>query len=488
MAVSPLLQIIRALPAPTLKALDKFIRSPYHVTHPGVVELYERMKEDARNPTPPSGRDQGISPGAPAKPRSEAFSPPSKGLKAAPPGGKAAPHLYHLTSYLLEAVEKFLALEIWEQRPQEQHLATIEHLRRLRLEQAGAGMIRYARKRLESGTERGGNYHRADYLLLLEAYYLSQQEGRARSVNVQELADAQDLAFICEKLRTGCLLLSHEAVAKREYDKGLLAGVVAFLKDHRYLEIPAVAAYYHGYFTQLGENAEPHFYRLKQLLQDHAGHFSLADIHDLYLLAVNYCIRRINQADERYFREVFDLYRSGLRHGALLENGVLSRWTYNNIALTGLRLREFGWVRQFLQDFAGFLPEAHREAAFNFNLARYHYDTGDYRQAMRHLLHMEYDDVLQNLVAKTMLCKIYFELEETDALENQLDSIQIYLRRKKVLGYHKDNYTAIVRYMRKLLTLSPGDAVEKEKLRRDLEQAPILTEREWLLKRLATDD
>jgi hypothetical protein len=126
--------------------------------------------------------------------------------------------------------------------------------------------------------------------------------------------------------------------------------------------------------------------------------------------------------------------------------------------------------------------------AFNFNIARYYYDSGDYHRAMQHLLRMEYDDVLQNLVAKTMLCKIYYELDETDALENQLDSIQIYLRRKKVLGYHKDNYTAIIRFMRKLLAVNPNSISEKEKLRQDIEQAPVLTEREWFLKRLTTYD
>ena len=83
-----------------------------------------------------------------------------------------------------------------------------------------------------------------------------------------------------------------------------------------------------------------------------------------------------------------------------------------------------------------------------------------------------------------MLCKIYYELDETDALENQLDSIHIYLRRKKVLGYHKDNYSAIVRFMRRLLATNPNSASEKEKLRREIEQWPVLTEREWLLRQL----
>lgn len=450
MESSPLSEILRALPPSDLRALEKFIRSPYHVTHPGVPALFENLTS-----------------GAVEKPETD----PRR--------------LYHLTNYLLEAVEKFLALRVWEQRPHECHRATLQHLRLLRLDRAGDGMFRYARKRLDADSLRGSDFHRNDYLLHLEAYYRLQQEGRAKSANPQELADAQDVAFISEKLRTGCLLLSHQAVTKRAYDKGLLDHVLQFLEGHRYLQIPAVAAYYHGYFAQLGEpNADDHFDALKNILEQHAGRFPVADMHDLYLMAINFCIRRINQADERFFREIFELYQSGLRQGALLENGTLSRWTYNNIAVTALKLREFDWVHAFLHDFAPFLPENHREGAFNFNIARYCYDTGDYRQAMQHLLRMEYDDVLQNLIAKTMLCKIYYELDETDALENQLDSIQIYIRRKKVLGYHKDNYTAFVRFMRKLLAHRPGNTLETGKFRSEIENAPTLTEKEWFLQRV----
>ncbi|MBK8191815.1 MAG: hypothetical protein IPK76_00845 [Lewinellaceae bacterium] len=454
----PLLQILRALPASSMRALEKFVQSPYHVTHSEVLRLFRHLK---------ANKLDDVSTAALAR----TFAADGR-------------RMYHLNNYLLEAVERFLALEIWEQRPHDRNLATVEHLRRLHLDNAGASMLRYTQKRLEADPQRGRHYHRSVYLLHLESYYLSQQEGRARTANVQELTDAEDIAFICEKLRTGCLLLSHQAVTKREYNTGLLENVLQFLKGHRYLDIPIVAAYYHGYYAQSGTDSESHFMKMKTLIQQYAGRFSLAETHDLYLMAINFCIRRINQADEHYFREVFELYRSGLQHGALLENGTLSRWTYNNIAVTAIRLREFEWVERFLNDFAAFLPESHREGAYNFNMARFYYDTGDYPRSMQHLLRMEYDDVLQNLVAKTMLCKIYYELDENDALENQLDSIQIYLRRKKVLGYHKDNYTAIVRYLRKLLAINPNSAAEKEKLRQEIEEAPVLTEREWLLKHL----
>ena len=463
MQTSPLLTILRALSKERWRALEKFVRSPYHVTHAGVPLLLDYLKSRLQH--------------SPAEPLHQA----SVARALSEPDSR---RVYHLTNYLLEAVELFLAQERWAEHPHDRHLATVEGLRHLHLADTGAGMLRYARKQLQQHPNRGVDYHRSDYRLHLEAYYLSQQQGRAKSFNVQELSDAQDVAFISEKLRTGCLLLSHQAVSKRQYDSGLLDSVLRFLENHRYLEIPAVAVYYHGYFAQLDENSDHHFQQLKALLQTHAAHFAPAETHDLYLMAINFCIRRINQAEERYFREVFELYQSGLQHGVLLEDGMLSRWTYNNITATGLRLREFSWVQHFLTTFAPFLPNSHRDGTFSFNFARYCYDTGDYRQAMQYLLRREYDDVLQNLAAKVMLCKIYYALGENDTLENQLDSIQIYLRRKKVLGYHRDNYLAIVRFLRKLLLHTPYDRDKTRQLQQLIAEAPVLTEREWLLRQL----
>jgi len=458
-----LFTVLESLSAESLRSLDKFMRSPYHVTHGEVLRLYEHLRAH------PEAREQ-----TKAQMAAALFSNEPDPLK----------RLYHVSNYLMEALEQFLALELQAERTHERNIATVEALRRLCLHETGTAMLRYTRRKLEADALRGADFYRADYLLQLESYHLSLQQGRSKNSNVQDLSSAQDVAMIIEKLRTGCILLSHEAVTKQNYDKGLVNMMLAFLDGHPYLEIPAVAVYYHGYFAQLGEQGDFHFQRLKSLLQQYGNCFSKAEIHDLYLMAINFCIRRINLAEEGYYRAIFELYQSGLERGALLEDGTLSRWTYNNITMAGLRLGEFEWTQQFITDYARFLPLNHREAAYHFNLSRYFYDTGDYRQAMQHLLRMEYDDVLQNLQAKVMLAKIYFEQEEMNALENQLDSIQIYIRRKKVLGYHKDNYTAIVFFMRKLLAVNMNNSKEVLLLRNRIDEASVLTEREWLLKQL----
>jgi hypothetical protein len=460
MAEKTVLTILRALSGPELRSLDKYMASPWFIQHEAVRGLYGYLRARLRENAPATHS---------AAWRAELGISPSK-----------APHIQ---SYLLEAVEDFLAQAQWQDRPAERHLLTVERLRSLQLHAESANMLRYARKRLAAAPGRGSAYLRLQYQMHLEDYVLSGQQGRAKAFNLQELSDAQDAAFICEKLRTGCMALSHQAVRRQPYESGLLAPVLDFLQGHPFLQMPAIAAYYHGYVAlQGGESSAAHFDDLKNLLSDRPERWSPAELNDLYRMAVNFCIRRINQGEEAYYRAIFEIYQSGLAAGALLDNGRLSRWTYNNVVLTALSLREFDWTWRFLHDYAPSLPEDHREAALHFNLARYFFEKEDFQNAMRHLMRMEYDDVLQNLAAKVMLCKIYYLLDESDALENQLDSIQIYIRRKKVLGYHKDNYQAIVRFMRRLVALNPNDPVQKYALRQQIAAAAVLTERDWLLK------
>ncbi len=460
MAEKTALTVLRALSGPELRALDKYMASPWFIQHEAVRGLYGYLRAQLRENR--AATDSGAW-------RAELGISPSK-----------APHI---ESYLLEAVEDFLAQAQWQDRPAERHLLTVERLRSLQLHAESAKMLRYARKRLEAAPGRGSAYLRLQYQMHLEDYALSAQQSRVKAFNLQELSDAQDAAFICEKLRTGCMALSHQAVRRQPYEPGLLAPVLDFLQGHPFLQMPAIAAYYHGYYAlQGGESSAAHFENLKNLLADRPERWSPAELNDLYRMAVNFCIRRINQGEEAYYRAIFELYQSGLAAGALLDNGLLSRWTYNNVALTALSLHEFDWTWRFLHDYAPSLPEDHREAALHFNLARYFFEKKDFQNAMSHLLRMEYDDVLQNLAAKVMLCKIYYLLDESDALENQLDSIQIYIRRKKVLGYHKDNYQAIVRFIRRLVALNPNDPAQKYALRQQIAAAAVLTERDWLMK------
>ena len=89
-----------------------------------------------------------------------------------------------------------------------------------------------------------------------------------------------------------------------------------------------------------------------------------------------------------------------------------------------------------------------------------------------------------NLSAKILLLKVYYALEEIQLLEGLLNRFSTFLSRKKELAYHKNNYNNIIRFTRRLVVINPYSTKAKDKLRQEIKNTPLLTERVWLLEQL----
>jgi hypothetical protein len=118
-------------------------------------------------------------------------------------------------------------------------------------------------------------------------------------------------------------------------------------------------------------------------------------------------------------------------------------------------------------------------------MANIFYAKQQYQDALDALRYVDSDDHLSNLFAKTLMLKIYFETKQDRLLDSHLDAMQVYLTRKKIIGYHKTNYSNIVRYTRKLMRLNPYDKNAKNKLAKNIRDEKLLPDRDWLLKQVA---
>ena len=65
-------------------------------------------------------------------------------------------------------------------------------------------------------------------------------------------------------------------------------------------------------------------------------------------MVANICIKLINKGNLNYLNEILELYKKGLETEALLDNGILKRFTYQNITTSGIRTGDLDWTRQFL--------------------------------------------------------------------------------------------------------------------------------------------
>ncbi len=313
-------------------------------------------------------------------------------------------------------------------------------------------------------------------------------------MNLQAVHDELTTFFLAETLRQGCTVLTHQTMSKQAYDLKLLDAVLALIEQGGYADVPAVAVYHSAFKALSGENQtqknapgpeqEGNFEKLKALIRQVGNHFPQPELRDIYLLAINFCIKRLNRGEEMYIREAFELYRSGLENNALLENGILSGYTYKNVARLGVALGEHDWVANFIENFKKHLPAKERENTWRYTLASFHFQSGRYGEAMMLLRQVEFKDVLNNLDARRMLLRSYFELREFTALDSLLDTFQAYIRRQKDIGYHRENYLNLIKFVRQRMELNSSDTIAILALKKEIEKTNNVAEKAWLQERV----
>jgi hypothetical protein len=172
---------------------------------------------------------------------------------------------------------------------------------------------------------------------------------------------------------------------------------------------------------------------------------------------------------------------TGFAKQYFLVEGQLSRYTCQNAATAGLLLHQLEWADRFIHNYRNLLPPLYQESLFIFNLTRLEYRRRRLDQALRLLQKAEYKDVLLHLAAKTRQIKIFFETDEHDLLESHL---QAFIRRKKGLGYHRENYLNTIFFTRNLLESNLYDKTARQGLRIEIEATKAVAEKEWLLQQI----
>lgn len=466
MTASLLIRTFKQLPAKDQRALCAFTRCSVFNHRDDVARLCDYLAANTGKPTP------------------KVFE--AERLYEATYPGKTFDNkqLRHVMSYLLDVVRKYLALAEWQTDDAEQQRCLVRALRNRGLDQLFEKEWQRADVASEETSARDARYHFRRYQLHQENIEHTARRERSVRLNLQPLPDELTNFYVSEMLRHACTALMHQAVAGQAYRIDLLKVILEAAGQEEMLQIPAVAVYYHAYRMLESPDAAEPFERLKVLLAEHEDRFTPEEMRGLYLMAINGCIRRMNAGRRTYVREAFDLYKAALERDFLTENGVLSGFTYKNILRVSVALGEHAWAEQFLEQHRLTLHPTERDNLYRYNLAYLRFQQHDYSRAMPLLQQTEVDDPLNNLDARRMLLRSYYELGEWEALESLLQSFSTYLRRQKNLGYHRTTNENLIVFTKKLLELNRADSKAETVLKAEIDATPDVAERAWLLEQV----
>jgi hypothetical protein len=228
--------------------------------------------------------------------------------------------------------------------------------------------------------------------------------------------------------------------------------MVKYLNNATFDFVPAIRIYRLIHKALTEPDNQQNYAELLRSLDEHSNLFSKPEQRGMYVFAQNYCIKRINRGEAGALKQIFDLYQAMVDKDLIYEGNYVSQPDFKNIVTTGLRLGEVEWVSGFIEEFKGKLNPEFSENAYTYSMAWVHFTRREFDKALRMLLRVEFNDVYYHLDSKSLLMKVYYEMDEYDAFFSLVDAFKIYLRRNKFISeFQRETYHNFILLINKLM-------------------------------------
>ncbi len=467
---SQLYLIITQLGTIEHRSLGQFVRSPYHNRRPELITFCDLLIKSAQTKEQiPNTREYYFGKIFTDKPYDDK-------------------KMRYTISFLNKLVKSFLAIEQLKEDPISEQRLVAKAFRKKGLSNSYEKEIQSCLKLLEKKPFRNPQYYLDNYLIIYEdyeAFFKSRTSSLKIGKILPKLNQSADIYMIATTLKLGCSWLSLRSKEQPEQYQLLLQKILDLIEDQEhYRQFPVVELYYYAYRMLTVTQNESYFKNFKSLIEQHQSAFSIGELSELYVLAINHCIKQANLGNRSYLKELFEIYKKGLDAQVFFDNGEMASVTYINIAQSGLSQEAYDWVLDFIETNKVFLKNSLRKEYYLYNLANYHNRKGNYDQVMEILRTTTFDETMLELAARRMLLKIYFELNETDALYSLFDSFKNYIYRHKEVGYAKNNYLNLIKYAKKLMDINSRDKKAVARLTEEITQTQAVVEKAWLLERV----
>ncbi|MEM9837038.1 MAG: hypothetical protein AAF828_11075 [Bacteroidota bacterium] len=387
-----------------------------------------------------------------------------------------------LNSYLLSLLEAFFVEKDRKALPEGAYrLRLLKAVRNRRFPLRYAANLRRLKKEattLPDGIERA-NFD-------FEAHWESAQadiEQRKLAVQkMEEVRNSHERAFVLRSLSLACHALASQTISAGQLDQRLLQEALLLRAQPEQLAADPILALYYYCFKMLEDPSNDTAFIAFQGVLPVLDRIPKQEARDLTLMAVNYCIRRVNLGKTEAGIAALDLYTRGLEREYLLDRGRVSRFTFSNIIAFALKAGALDRARNFLDRYGDLLDPTIQQSTLALNRARLAYAEGQWERSLEHLQSVSDQNVITTLNTKILQMRVYHLLAENRLLDAHLDAMDIYLRRRKdAHGYHYKVYRKLVSYMRKYRKLNHLDKTAVAKFRTALEAEERFPEQGWIL-------
>ena len=144
-------------------------------------------------------------------------------------------------SFLFKNIEKYLVYKSFLEEKVKVQTELAAVYRKRHLPQHQERVLKNLQSLQDQRKIRNAEFFADDFQIQFEQYQFTSASQRMSELNLQQISDNLDVAYLAQKLKQSCLLLAHQAVYKTQYRFGLIDDVLRYVEKQNLLDIPAIA-------------------------------------------------------------------------------------------------------------------------------------------------------------------------------------------------------------------------------------------------------
>lgn len=470
---SKLLKILKTLSEEEIRRFHKFIRSPYYSYKKHCVPFFEYVRK--YHPGYTSGK----------------LSKENVFHHLFPERQFQSQKMRHVMTDLVNLLEEFLVAEQVQKRD-------FERKKLLRDAYGQRDLYEYFEKSTEEITKElealpyRNSFYQYESMKNLDQFFFhpSTKKHLVKENFLENISKHLDHFFNLSKLHLGTEMKARSTILSKGYDTSFIEELVPKARIHKDiieydLYLKACKLY--------DENSHESYQLLKHSFEKAVQKLSIHEKENIFYILLNFTIRQGNAGNQEFLRESFALYQLALSENIIFKDDQILDANFTNICAAGIKVEEFDWVREFIEKYSQYLPDKMRQNARILCLAFLHYAEGDFEKTDELISNFQFTDTFYLLRGRTLSLRALYELFSTDnsyydlLISNSL-SFEKYLRRNAVIGAnHQKVYLSFIQNVKQLSNLIANrkdTPTRIENLYNRVKEAPLVLNRDWILKKI----
>lgn len=335
---------------------------------------------------------------------------------------------------------------------------------------------------LETSPYRNEKYYDDRLHLMLSDYEVRDFDNRKNSNSYEDVLQCTINLSAIHHIKNICKYIVQNQSSVPDYVTKYVELTISDIDNPIYAHNTVLHIYVKLY-KFLIQQEENDFFSLKELIFQYKDLLEISELHDMFIVLINYAIRQYNTVNVDFGKYALEIYDHGIENGILLQNNFLSRFTYTNYITIALKLQKIAVANRFLSQHKSIISPEYANVTYQYNLARILFAQKDYDKAWQILLSIAPEDIFWDLNAKVLQIKILFETQNEDLTDIYITNYAAYIKRKKNLGYHADYFKKIVKSFQFLLKIY---AKSNAQIRNKIEQLQKNNEpdKDWFIYHL----